>query len=163
MQQQDNSVDRTQGLDPPTAPDWVRWTTRAAVVLAIAVSIYLTIAHFTSASVLACPDTGVVNCAKVTTSSYSSFLGIPVAILGLAYFLFQGVLALPFAWRNRTLGYVRLLTAGIGVCFVLYLIYAEVQIGSICLYCTSIHILTVIYFLVLLYSQFTYQSAPAAA
>jgi len=163
MQQQDHSVDRAQGLTPPTAPRWVRWTTRSAVVLAIGVAIYLTIAHFSSPSVLACPDTGVIDCAKVTTSSYSTFLGVPVAILGLAYFLFQGLLALPFAWRSTTLGYIRLATAGLGVCFVLYLIYAEIQIGSICLYCTSIHILTIVYFLVLLYSQVTYQSAASPA
>ncbi|ACU53195.1 Vitamin K epoxide reductase [Acidimicrobium ferrooxidans DSM 10331] len=125
----------------------------ALIALAgLGVATYLTIAHYDTTVTLACPDTGIVNCAKVTTSPESTILGIPVAVLGLGFFLAMGVLSLPFAWRHRALDAVRLALAGVGVVFVLWLVYAEiVKIGSICLWCTSVHVMTLTLFLVVLY------------
>lgn len=133
---------------------WIsRWGPFIVAIIAVAVAVYLTIAHYTTASALVCSDKGVVNCAKVTTSAQSVIFGIPVALLGLIYFLPVTVLNLPTMWTtmNRNIHVVRIAVAVAGMAFCLYLIYAELFIvGAICLYCTSIHVLTFILFCIVM-------------
>jgi uncharacterized membrane protein len=115
----------------------------------IAVAAYLTYAHYSTAQVLACSDKGLVNCAKVTTSSYSRIFGVPVSVLGLGYFLAMAGLCSPWVWRsdNRLLRGLRLLGAVTGVAMIIWLVYAELfRLDAICLYCTMVHIITVALF-----------------
>jgi uncharacterized membrane protein len=125
---------------------WLRWTTFALALVGLGVSIYLTYAHYTESALAGCTETtGVVNCGKVTTSEQSVVFGIPVAVLGLAFYVFMVAIMSPWAWkaRRREVGLVRLASLVVGIGFVLYLIYAELfDIGSICLYCTSVHVIT---------------------
>ncbi len=125
---------------------WLRWTTFALALIGLGVSIYLTYAHYTESALAGCTETtGVVNCGKVTTSEQSVVFGIPVAVLGLAFYVFMVAIMSPWAWkaRRREVGLVRLASLVVGIGFVLYLIYAELfDIGSICLYCTSVHVIT---------------------
>jgi uncharacterized membrane protein len=114
-------------------------------VLGIADGTYLTIAHYTSASILACPATSFINCQKVTSSSYSSIHGIPVAVLGLIFFVFMFALQLPAAWRsdNQLLRAGRILFSIAGLGSVFWFVFVELfRLDAICLYCTGIHILT---------------------
>jgi uncharacterized membrane protein len=114
-------------------------------VLGIADSTYLTIAHYTSSVTLACPATAFINCQKVTTSSYSTIHGIPLTLLGLAFFCSMFVLQLPISWSldNAKLRLARLIFSIIGLLSVFYLVYVELfELDSICLYCTGVHILT---------------------
>jgi uncharacterized membrane protein len=118
-------------------------------VLGLAVSAYMTYEHFTQNSTLACPATAAFNCAKVTTSPQSYVLGIPVAVLGLAFYLFMLAVNSPQGWRARqpAVHWARLASVVVGIAFVLYLIYAELfLINSICLYCTAVHALTFVLF-----------------
>ncbi|MER7008756.1 vitamin K epoxide reductase family protein [Dactylosporangium sp. NPDC000555] len=125
------------------------WVPIASLVLAVAglgVSVYLTIEHFTSSTTLACPETGALNCLKVTTSEQSAVFGIPVAVLGLVYFVAMLVLSLPALWRSTrpAIRYGRLAFASIGVLFVFYLVFAELfTLNAICLWCTAVHVLAV--------------------
>jgi len=115
----------------------------------IAVASYLTYAHYTTAKVLACSDKGLINCAKVTTSSYSRIFGVPVADTGLGYFLVMTALCTPSAWRstNQILRGLRVLAALSGVGMILWLVYVELyRLDSICLYCTAVHAITVLLF-----------------
>jgi uncharacterized membrane protein len=115
----------------------------------LGVSLYLTIAHYTTATTLACPDTGVINCEKVTTSPQSVVFGIPVALLGLIFYLFMTGVNSPWAWRANLppLRWVRLGSLIAGVVFVLYLIYTELfTLNAVCLWCTSVHIITILLF-----------------
>jgi len=80
----------------------IPWATLAVSVAGLAVAAYLTYEHFTAGSTLACPDTGVVNCAKVTSSQYSKLFGIPVALLGLAFFVGMTALSVPPMWRTAS-------------------------------------------------------------
>jgi uncharacterized membrane protein len=129
-----------------------RWPSIMGLVLTLAggaVSAYLTYAHYTSVSALACPDTGLVNCAKVTTSSYSHIAGLPVAVLGLAFFVAMVPLQLPAAWRSTwaPLRLVRVAATVVGVGMIMWLIYAELfRLDAICLYCTAVHAFTVLLF-----------------
>lgn len=129
---------------------WIALISGVLCLAGLAVSGYLTYAHYTSATVLACSDKGLVNCAKVTTSQYSRVLGIPVADAGVVYFIAMAGLCLPKAWRSSSpvLRYARLAGAVTGVGMVLWLVYAELfRLSSICLYCTAVHALTVFLFI----------------
>jgi uncharacterized membrane protein len=129
---------------------WLRWTTFVLALAGLGVSIYLTYAHYTESALAGCTETtGVVNCGKVTTSAQSVVFGIPVAVLGLAFYVFAVAIMSPWAWkaRRREVGWLRLASLIVGIGFVLYLIYAELfDIGSICLYCTSVHVITFVLF-----------------
>ena len=131
------------------APAWVPGATLTVSLLGLAAAAYLTFEHFTSSATLACPETGVVNCAKVTTSSYSTVFGIPVAVLGLLFFVGMVALCLPAVWRrdNPAVRLGRLGAVSVGVVFVLYLLWAELfRINAICLWCTAVHVLTLVLF-----------------
>src|SRR6185369_9625109 len=118
----------------------------ALSVVGVAVAVYLTIEHFTASTTLACPDTGALNCLKVTTSEQSAVFGVPVAVLGLVYFVVMLAASLPVLWASRQAGirYARLAFTAIGVLFVFYLVFAELfTLKAICLWCTAVHVLAV--------------------
>ena len=74
-----------------------------------------------------------MNCTKVTTSPQSYVFGIPVAVLGLAFYVFAVAIMSPWAWRSmarREVGLIRLALAVVGIGFVLYLLYAELFISA---------------------------------
>lgn len=142
---------------------WIVGTT--ASVLGLGVAGYLTFEHYTASTSLACSDNGVVNCLKVTTSSYSSVAGIPVALLGLVYFAVMLVLQTPQSWRRPepAVRVSRVAWSLVGLGSVLYLLYAELfAIDAICLWCTSVHILTLVLFASTIYATATYP-APTSA
>ena len=118
-------------------------------LLGLGVSIYLTLAHYSKSVNLVCSNTGAINCEKVTTSPQSMVFGIPVAVLGLAYFVPMLVLSLPMLYQRheKRIAGSRLLLSVIGMGFVLYLVYAELFIiRAICVWCSSVHVLTFIIF-----------------
>ena len=132
---------------------------RAAVValvfalLGLAISVYLTVEHYTANTVLACPESAAINCTKVTTSRWSVIAGVPVAVLGLAYFVVMTGLCLPPAWRRAWLGPLRLVAATAGVAMVVYLVYVELfDVDAICLWCTGVHVCTVVMFAAVLWA-----------
>ncbi|PSN86606.1 hypothetical protein B9Q03_11595 [Candidatus Marsarchaeota G2 archaeon OSP_D] len=104
-------------------------------LLGLGVSAYLTAQSFNSHIPLSCPSTGIINCAKVTTSTYSHILGVPVALLGAIWFIV--IIALVLLDLNWAL----LPFWTLGLVFVAYLVFTEVfLIHSICVYCTAVHI-----------------------
>jgi len=145
-------------------PRWPGLVGTVLSVLGLGVAGYLTYEHFTSSSTLACSDNGVVNCLKVTTSSYSEVAGVPVAVLGLVFFAVMLVLQLPPMWRRPepVIRWGRLAWAVVGLGTVLYLLFAELfEIDAICLWCTSVHVLTLVLFGVTVYATSAYP-APLA-
>jgi uncharacterized membrane protein len=140
------------GEEVPSGPPlWFQITTTVLALLGLGISAYETYAHFHGSKLLGCPTgTGTWNCSAVITSSQSMVFGvIPVAILGLAFYVAAVPLFSPWGWRlrRREVGLVRLASAVLGMGFVMYLIYAEVyQIGQVCEYCTGVHIVTFLLF-----------------
>ena len=132
------------------APEPRRWVAPSTVVLSaagLALSTYLTVEHFRDPGTLACPATATVNCARVTTSAQAWLLGVPVAVLGVFFFAAMLLVCLPAAWRDPRLTPVRAGLAGVGVGFVIYLVYAELYgVGAICLWCTAVHVVAVALF-----------------
>jgi uncharacterized membrane protein len=162
---QESQPSKAPDAQPP-APRWLQLTTLILSVFGLGVSVYLTIAHYTTAAVLACSDKGFVNCAKVTTSAQSVVFGIfPVAVLGLAFYVFMVAVNNPWAWRSKlpTIYWARLGSVVVGMIFVLYLLYAEiVEIGNICLWCTSVHVVTFVLFVLLVFHASS-RPRPASA
>jgi uncharacterized membrane protein len=131
-----------------------KWAPPAALILTLAgigVAIYLTIAHYDTQVSLSCPARGAINCEKVTTSAQSEVFGIPVALLGLLYFIGMLPLQLPAAWRSadRRLRIGRVLYCAVGIGFVFYLVYAEaIILKAVCLWCTAVHVITLLLFII---------------
>jgi uncharacterized membrane protein len=149
------------------APLWLQITTLVLALGGLGVSIYLTIAHYTTSSILACSDKGTINCAKVTTSPESIVFGIfPVAVLGLAFYVFMVAVSTPWAWRAKlpVIRWARLGSVIIGIVFVLYLVYTELfTLNAICLWCTSVHVITFLLFALIMFSVAAGYGVKAAA
>jgi uncharacterized membrane protein len=144
---------------------WMQVTTFVLALVGLGVSVYLTIAHFTESTLAGCSESGLVNCTKVTTSPQSYVFGIPVAVLGLAFYLFAAAIMSPWAWQaaRREIHLLRMASVVVGIGFVLYLLYAELFIiGSICLYCTSIHIITFVLFVLTMVAAAAWGLKPGA-
>lgn len=112
-------------------------------IAGLAVSAYLTIAHYTG-SALACQESSLVDCEAVTTSSYSLVPGttIPVSVPGLLWSVVVIALGLALArGAKRRVDVALLAWAAVAMVPVLYLIRAEiVVIYRICLWCTAFHL-----------------------
>ncbi len=158
-----NRTSRDEGNGFQGAPRWPTIAGLLVCILGLADAAYLTYAHYTSATNLACSTTGVFNCATVTTSQYSHIFGFPVSVLGLLFFAFMLPFMLPAAWRssNYLLRAIRLCASVVGVGVVLWLVYVEiVKLRALCEYCTGVHVLTLALFLVVSLGTITTSTGP---
>src|SRR6478609_8067483 len=114
---------------PPqrTIPRWLAPLALTWCVLGLLTAAYLTYEHYTGSTTLACPASGAVDCVKVTSSPWSTILGIPVAPLGLLFFAVMLVLCRPSLVRRQStlLDIARLGFCGVGLLMALYLLWAE--------------------------------------
>ncbi len=144
-------------LEPEVAAKSPRWRQRTLLgisLVGLCIAIYLTVVHYGPKSGLVCPlHSGLVNCQKVTTSPQSVIFGLPVALYGVIFFIAMIALNLPSAWDspNLRLAQLRVAATIVAMGFVLYLIATELLvIHAICIWCTSIHALTFIMFMLVL-------------
>jgi uncharacterized membrane protein len=138
------------------APVWAAPVCLLLTAIGIGIATYLTIAHYDTHISLVCSAKGAIDCQAVTTSPQSRVFGIPVAPLGLAYFVFMIPWHLPVAWRSADprIKIGRLIYGLSGIGFVCYLVYAEaVIIKKICLWCTGVHITTLVLFVVTVFAS----------
>jgi uncharacterized membrane protein len=130
------------------------WRSLALMGVAIAgigVSIYVTVLHYAHVKPV-CSDNGAINCLKVLTSPQSVFLGIPVPVYGLVFFVAMFFVCLPRFWHTTTwwIPWVRLAMSVVGIAFALRLIYEELfVIRSLCLWCTGAHVLSFAMFIII--------------
>jgi uncharacterized membrane protein len=137
--------------EAPPGPRWPWIVGLALSLLGLADAAYLTYDHYSGTAPAACAEHGTINCALVTTSVYSKIHGVPVVNLGLAFFVVMVVLQLPAMWRsyNPVVRIGRLVWCLVGVGTAVWLVYAElVQLQHICLYCTAVHVITLLLFIV---------------
>jgi uncharacterized membrane protein len=141
---------------PVMPPLWLQIVSFVLAIAGLGVSSYETWAHFNGSHLLACSANGSENCTAVITSPQSMVFGvIPVAILGLIFYVFVVAIMSPWAWRiqRREIAWLRLAAMVVGMGFVVYLIYAELyEIGNWCLYCTTVHTITFLLFCITLVS-----------
>jgi len=141
----------------------------AAALLAglagIAISAYLTIVHY-AALPLVCTTTGIISCERVLGSPYSVIAGsgLPTSAAGIVWFSVSAGLALVQLTGRGSARQARLHLAwsAVGLATVLYLVFLEiVQLGALCIWCSSAHALVVLTFLITLTRTQTF-SAPTA-
>ena len=138
---------RERPRQPRRVRTWAMAASLALSLAAVGIASYLTVTHYSDPAALACPDTGIVNCTLVTTSSWSVMLGVPLAVLGLVWAVVMTALTVPWAWRSAGpwVDRARLAVSGAGAAMVLYLVYVELfRIGAICLWCTAMHVTAVV-------------------
>ena len=116
----------------------ITWLMVAISILGLIDSAYLTYDHYTNQQV-ACPNVGIIDCANVLNSQYAVLLGVvPVSVMGLVFFAIE--IGLLFLYKQQDL---LLIYNGAGIAFVLYFLFAEYMVHSICIYCTAVHIMVV--------------------
>lgn len=154
----DDTVDEPEAAPRTGPPLWLQWVSFTLAVLGLAISAYETYAHFNGSHLAGCSIKAgsTFDCTAVITSPQSMVFGvIPVAILGLAFYVAAVPLFSPWAWRiqSRLLNQVRLGSLVVGMGFVIYLIYAELfQIGQACEYCSGVHAVTFLLFCITVFS-----------
>lgn len=108
------------------------WILLGLIIIGFFDSAFLTYEHHTFSSI-GCPISPWINCLAVTSSKYSQIFGIPLALLGMIYYLFLFFFLLR---KEKITSSLFLLTASFGVLFSFYLIYIQAfLIGLFCLYC----------------------------
>jgi len=104
------------------------------------VSAYLTYLSLVPPTSCGIDDFGIFSCDRALWSQYSHFFGVPVAVLGLAWFMIAlGLILLARLDRRLMIGV--LAWSLLGVAGVAGLVYIEIfLLRSICLWCTIAHI-----------------------
>lgn len=128
------------------------WAIIALAAFGLAVSVYLTVVHYTSAPIICLATSG---CESVNQSVYAELAGIPIALLGAGAYL--AMLAVAFAEKPRLLSpnTVTTILFGIslsGTLYSAYLTYVELFVlRAICSWCVlSALAMTAIFVLVLI-------------
>jgi len=116
-------------------------------VLGFAFSAYLVKNHYALPSEGAICDVGnIASCSLVNTSVFSELLNVPVALLGALWF----VVLFALSWKAlRKDGVLITLLFGwnvLGILFVIYFIIAELILRAICPFCTAVHVIVGITF-----------------
>lgn len=156
MTQELTGKDRAGTAEPPSPPVWFQAAAWILTVAGAGISVYLTVAHYKE-DALVCSASKTVDCHAVTTSEYSTLAGIPMPLLGLAFFVAFAALITPWALRSDwpPLRWGRVASVSVGVLFVVYLVTVELAIlHKICLWCTGVHVVTVLLFLLVLIDEF---------
>ena len=129
----------------------------ALSLLGIGITIYLTSVHYENVPLI-CSESGLVNCNRVISSSYSVVPGttLPITIPGLAWCVvvaslaIAGLITASTKWQRR-IRWAQFIWALSGMLVVLYLVYAEiVLLHTICAWCTALHVLILLMFLITL-------------
>ncbi|MFC5186286.1 vitamin K epoxide reductase family protein [Actinomadura harenae] len=135
---------------------WFPALTWPLTLAGLAISIYLTYTHYNQKALI-CSANATVDCHAVTTSKYSKLLGVPLPLLGLLFFVGFAVLITPWALNNAApmFRWGRLASAAIGLVFIVYLVTVELAVlDKICLWCTGVHIITILLFILVLADEF---------
>lgn len=156
MTQEMTAKDRAEAVTAASPPAWFLIPAWLLTVAGLGISGYLTVTHYDEGA-LVCTTSRTVDCHAVTTSEYSTLLGIPMPLLGLTFFVAFGALITPWAMRSQwpPLRWGRLASTAVGVLFVVYLVTVELAVlHKICLWCTGVHAITVALFVLVLIDEF---------
>jgi uncharacterized membrane protein len=137
-------------------PRWRPWVAMVVSLGGLGMATWLTEVHYADpgfvghSCILGGTGSSIVDCQAVLTSSYSTVFGLPVALYGAVFFAFMAVMNLPAMWRSTSawIARARLGAAVTGMVAVLYLVGVEaLLVKHVCIYCTSVHVLQFVLFL----------------
>lgn len=121
--------------------------------IASAICIYLTKLHYSPSESSICNISDTLNCDIVNASTYSEIYGIPVAVLGLGFYLIVTAFGIALAYASASLKNLDLkditkgflVLTGVGTLFSLYLTYHEAfTIKAYCIMCLAQQVLILI-------------------
>ena len=102
--------------------------------------------HFSESSDGLCDINERVSCSIVTASKYSEIFNVPVALFGALWFLVLFWMARSIKKKPETSN-LMLLWCFLGLLFIIYMIIAEIILTSLCPFCTIVHVLIIIAFI----------------
>ncbi|MCL5016308.1 MAG: vitamin K epoxide reductase family protein [Patescibacteria group bacterium] len=129
------------------------WLIFILSLLGLADTGYLTESHLNRTALVCGAVSSLSKCNLVANSSFSSIYGVPVALLGLLFYLAVFFGTAFYFWRGRNNHLLRwlIILAGAGLIFSLYLLYVQAFIlKAFCQYCLASDILTIAIFIGLL-------------
>ena len=132
-------------------------------VLGLITSLYLAYNHYhPHLKGGICDITAAVSCTVVNSGMYSTIFGMPVALYGILWSFILGFLSWK-AWDDRKFIPKVLWWNILGIVFVAYFIYIEYLLGTICPFCTVVHVLVAVSLVlsIVLYKQFYKSELPS--
>lgn len=121
-------------------------------------SLYLVKNHYEPATSASFCDLSIsVSCSLVNTSTFSVFLGVPVAVFGALWFVILAALAWRALKKDGAFIFGLLLWNALGILSVVYLVIAEIILQALCPFCTVVHAIIVI---TLIFSIILYMGTP---
>lgn len=126
----------------------------ALSLIGAGIAIYLITVHYENVPLL-CSTSGLIDCSRVLSSTYSVVPGtsVPVSVAGLLWCVVSAALAIA-ALRvlqpqiRRRIQVAHFAWSLLGMLTVLYLIYVEIVIlHTICAWCTALHVIILAMFL----------------
>lgn len=132
-----------------------KWQLQLILFLSVAgflISLYLVQNHYAGATQGSVCDFGeTISCSLVNTSIYSELWNVPVALLGVLWF----IVAILLAWKGlkKPAVSVSLLVGWsvLGLLSVIYFVAVEIILKALCPFCTLIHVVVVVILLLSIY------------
>lgn len=115
-------------------------------IVGIVTSLYLMNNHFSESLDGLCDINERVSCSIVNTSKYSEIFNVPVALFGALWFLVLFWMARSIKKEPETSN-LMLLWCFLGLLFIIYMIIAEIILNALCPFCTIVHALIIIAFI----------------
>jgi len=128
--------------------DSVRYILMLSVIGSI-VSTYLVQEHFETQKSI-CDVSSKISCSAINKSVFSELFGVPIALFGVLWYLVLFVMSWKIYEEDRDLNIwitLQFLWTISGMFFVFYLIVAEIIVGALCPFCTIVHIICTVQFI----------------
>jgi len=112
------------------------------------IALYLTHDHFNTGPSVCDSTNTSFSCSVVNRSPFSELWGVPVAVYGALWSaaLIYGCWKILIGDKPHHHIVAVFLWCILGLLFVVYMIIAELILGSLCIFCTAVHIITAISF-----------------
>jgi len=131
----------------------------------VCLSLYLIKEHYSDAESSLCDIGKYFSCSKVNKSAWSVLFGVPIASWGALWSLvFFACVMLAQQWQREFVSALVIWLA-VGFAFIWYLVLGEYVLESICLFCTVIHVVTVVSFglAISIYKDKFYRADPLSS
>lgn len=161
-------VNEGQMAEGKGATRWALWAACVSVA-GVLLSLYMVADKYRSSGRSSCDLSERISCSVINNSEFASLFGVPVAVLGIVWFLVIGFLS--YRLHNHPNGSASTLSSASGTIytnkgmseaaalamamlawcvagagFIVYLLVAEIILGAICPMCTAVHVLVAFLF-----------------
>jgi len=129
-------------------------------IIGFITSMYLVQNHYSAKDNAICDFSATISCSAVSASQFSELFRVPVAIFGALWF----VVLIALSWHVMKKDDSVLIGIPawnvLGILFVIYFIVAEVLLKSLCPFCTLVHIIIIITFILSVFLYHKQETKP---